>query len=148
VKYLCGWLQVSRSGYYDWLKRGESKRSREDRELSQKVVTIHGESRGTYGSPRIYQALKKEGVRVSEKRIERLMRDLGIQGRVMSVTRRQPGLKRFKAAGENLRLDVPEVTGLNQQWVADVTYLKLNGVCLYLAVVMDVYSRRIEHPPL
>ena len=143
MKYLCGWLQVSRSGYYDWLKRGESKRSREDRELSQKVVTIHGESRGTYGSPRIYQALKKEGVRVSEKRIERLMRDLGIQGRVMSVTRRQPGLKRFKAAGENLRLDAPEVTGLNQQWVADVTYLKLNGVWLYLAVVMDVYSRRI-----
>ena len=71
------------------------------------------------------------------------MRELGIQGRVVEVTRRQPGLKRFKAAGENLRLDAPEVTGPNQQWVADITYLKLHGIWLYLAVVMDVYSRRI-----
>jgi len=75
--------------------------------------------------------------------VERLMREMGLVGRVVTVTRRQPGLKRFKEAGENLRLNAPVVTGPNQQWVADVTYLKLNGIWLYLAVVMDVYSRRI-----
>jgi len=71
------------------------------------------------------------------------MREMGLVGRVVTVTRRQPGLKRFKEAGENLRLEAPEVDGPNQQWVADITYLKLNGIWLYLAVVMDVYSRRI-----
>lgn len=115
----------------------------EDRQLSRQIRVIHSDSRGTYGSPRVYQALKKQGINVGEKRVERLMRALAIQGRVVEVTRRQPGLKRFKAAGDNLRLDAPEVTGPNQQWVADITYLKLHGVWLYLAVVMDVYSRRI-----
>jgi len=71
------------------------------------------------------------------------MRVQGIQGRVVKVTRRQPGLKQFKAEGENLRLHAPQLTGLNQQWVSDVTYLKLKARWFYLAVVMDVYSRRI-----
>jgi putative transposase len=111
--------------------------------LSQRIKTIHKESRGTYGSPRIYKSLVRQGKKVGKKRIERLMQVQGIQGRVVKVTRRQPGLKRFKAAGDNLRLHAPEVTGLNQQWVADVTYLKLKERWYYLAVVMDVYSRRI-----
>jgi putative transposase len=67
----------------------------------------------------------------------------GIQGRVVKVTRRQPGLKRFKASGENLRLTAPEASGPDQIWVSDVTYLKLHGCWLYLAVVMDIYTRRV-----
>ncbi|MCU7804189.1 MAG: IS3 family transposase [Candidatus Thiodiazotropha sp. (ex Lucinoma borealis)] len=137
------WLKVSRSGFYDWLTRKESNRAKEDRQLSCKILTLYNESRGTYGSPRIHKALRRKGIRVGEKRVERLMRLLRIQGRVEKVTRKQPGLKRFKEAGANLRLDASEVTGPDQQWVADVTYIKLHGTWFYLAVVMDVYSRRI-----
>lgn len=125
------------------MKRKPSRRSKDDRRLSELILRIHSDSRGTYGSPRIFQELLRRGERVGEKRVERLMRALGIQGRVVTVTRRQPGLKRFKEAGENLRLEAPTVTEPNQQWVADITYLKVNGIWRYLAVVMDVYSRRI-----
>lgn len=142
VQYLCSWFNVSSSGFYDWLNRGESRRAVEDRRLARRIKALHQESRGTYGSPRVYLALRRKGIRVGKKRVERLMRSSGLQGRVVEVTR-TPGLKYFKAEGENLRLHAPEVTGLNQQWVADVTYIKVKGRWFYLATVMDVYSRRI-----
>jgi len=71
------------------------------------------------------------------------MREAGLQARVMLVTRHQPGLKRFQARGDNLRLQMNEPEAINQVWVADVTYLKLKGQWQYLATVMDLYSRRI-----
>ena len=70
------------------------------------------------------------------------MRQQGLQGRVVKVTRRQPGLKRFKISGENLRLNQPEATRINEVWVADITYLKVNYRWIYLATIMDIYSRR------
>ena len=140
---MCSWFEVSRSGFYAWFNRDESKRVKEDRKLSALIEKIHADSHGTYGSPRVFEALKQRGIDIAEKRVERLMREMGLVGRVVTVTRRQPGLRRFKEAGENLRLDAPVVDGTDQQWVVDVTYLKLNGIWLYLAVVMDVYSRRI-----
>ena len=91
---MCDWLKVSRSGYYAWLSRGTSPRAIEDKELGTKIIQIHQQSRGTYGSPRVYEALKKQGVAVGRKRVERLMQAHGLQGRVVKVTRRQPGLKR------------------------------------------------------
>ena len=86
--------------------------------------------------------LRRNGIRVGKKRVERLMRSLGLQARFVKVTR-TPGLKYFKAEGENLRLLAPGVSGVNQQWVSDVTYLRVKGRWFYLAAVMDVYSRRI-----
>jgi len=71
------------------------------------------------------------------------MKEAGLKGRVVRVTRRQPGLKRFQAKGENLLRKLAKPTGINQVWVADVTYLKANGRWQYLATVMDLYSRRI-----
>lgn len=71
------------------------------------------------------------------------MRLQGLQGRVIRVTRRQPGLKRFKISGENLLLNQDEATAMNQVWVADITYLKVNQRWIYLATIMDIYSRRI-----
>lgn len=108
-----------------------------------KIVNIHQKSRGVYGSPRVFKALRQQGIRVGKKRVERLMQSQGIRGRVVEVTRRQPGLKRFQARGENLRLNQPETTGLDQVWVADITYLKVGQRWLYLAAIMDLYSRRI-----
>ena len=143
MKYLCEWLQVSRSGYYDWLKRTESKRAKEDTALVAKIAEIHQRSRGTYGSPRVHKSLRNRGDRVGKKRVERLMQANGFVGRVVRVTRRQPGLKRFQAAGENLLCGEAQPTKTNQVWVADVTYLRLAGKWRYLATVMDVYSRRI-----
>lgn len=140
---MCDWLNVSPSGYYDWRKRGICQRALDDQILLQEIIKIHRSSHGRYGSPRVYKALKEKGYHVGKKRVERLMREEGLVGRVMQVTRRQPGLKRFKAAGENLRLNEPAPTGINQVWVADVTYLKVGKQWRYLATVMDVYSRRI-----
>ncbi len=143
VTYLCDWLMVSPSGFYDWEKRDASKRSIRDQALIRKIVKIHKASRGTYGSPRVHRVLQSQGEVVGQNRVARLMRESDIKGRVTRVTRRQPGLKRFKAAGENLRLDGAEVTATDQVWVSDVTYLKLHGAWRYLAVVMDLYSRRV-----
>lgn len=91
----------------------------------------------------MHRTLKDKGYSIGKKRVERLMRDKGLVGRVVRVTRRQPGLRRFKAAGENLWRLEPSPTQLNQVWVADITYLKLGKKWRYLATVMDAYSRRI-----
>ena len=80
---------------------------------------------------------------MGRKRVERLMRGAGLKGRVARVTRRQPGLKRFQARGENLLRKMGKPTAINQVWVADVTYIKVNGQWQYLATVIDLYSRRI-----
>ena len=143
VSYLCQWLKVSRSGYYDWCKRKPSKHETQDIQLGKRIVKIHQASRGTYGSPRVHETLKKEGVNVGKKRVERLMRKHSLVGRVVKVTRRIPGLKQFQSKGENLRRSAPSTTQLNQVWVGDVTYLKVKDRWHYLATVMDVYSRRI-----
>lgn len=141
--YLCDWLEVSPSGYYDWRKRQPSKRVQEDQKLTGLIRTIHRKSRGVYGSPRVYKALRQQEIRIGKKRVERLMRSEGLRGRVVEVTRRQPGLKRFQSRGQNLLLDRPASDGINQVWVADITYLKLGRHWRYLAVIMDLYSRRI-----
>lgn len=140
---MCDWLEVSRSGYYAWLKRAVSQRAIEDAQLTRKIVQIHQDSRGTYGSPRVHEALKIEGIAVGKKRVERLMQQQGLQGRVVEVTRRQPGLRRFRERGDNLRLGSPGATRCDQVWVSDITYIKVKDTYKYLIAIMDVYSRRI-----
>jgi putative transposase len=141
--FLCKWLSVSRSGYYAWVQRDLPPRAKDDECLLNKITSIFTESQGRYGSPRVFKALLAQGVAVSKKRVERLMRAANLRGRVVRVTRRQPGLKRFAAQGKNYLLKTGNATQLNQVWVADVTYLKVKGRWHYLATVMDQYSRRI-----
>ena len=143
VRYLCDWLGVSRSGYYDWVKRLPSSRAMEDIELTEKIRCIHAKSRTTYGSPRVHRHLKQVGIHVGEKRVARLMREGGLKGRVVTVTRRAPRLKRFQQAGENLRMNIPAPKVCDKQWVADLTYIKAGSNYRYLITIMDVYSRRI-----
>lgn len=140
---MCAWLDVSTSGFYIWEKREASKHYRDDQQLLKHITRIYWRSGGRYGSPRVYKALLKQDIRVGRKRVERLMREAGLKGRVVRVTRRQPGLKRFQARGENLLMKLAKPTAINQVWVADVTYLKVSGRWHYLATVMDLYSRRI-----
>lgn len=120
-----------------------SVRARANQELLCRIERIHQGSHETYGSPRVWAALRKEGVRCGEKRVARVMRWAGLQGRVVKVTRRAPGVHRFYERHDNLRLGQPLPKGVNEQWVGDITYLKTNGKGCYLAVVMDVYSRRV-----
>lgn len=136
-------MSVSRSGYYAWVQRELPQRAKDDEYLLNKITTIFTESQGRYGSPRVFKALLAQGIAVSRKRVERLMRAANLRGRVVRVTRRQPGLKRFAAQGKNYLLETGNAEGLNQVWVADVTYLKVKGRWHYLATVMDQYSRRI-----
>jgi putative transposase len=143
VKRLCNWLEVSPSGFYAWEKREAAARFRDDQKLLKRITRLFWESNGRYGSPRVFNKLRKQGVNVSRKRVERLMREAGLKGRVVRVTRRAPGLKRFKGKGENLLIKMDAPTCIDQVWVADVTYLKLNGNWQYLATLMDLYSRRI-----
>ncbi len=143
MSFLCDWLDVTRSGFYAWEKREASQRFHEDKKLLKRITHLYWQSGGRYGSPRIFKMLVKQGVNVGRKRVERLMREAGLKGRVTRVTRRQPGLKRFQARGENLLRKLEHPTSINQVWVADVTYLKVNGRWQYLATVMDLYSRRI-----
>jgi transposase InsO family protein len=143
VKLLCQWLGVSTSGFYAWEKREASARYLEDQQLLKQISRIYWRSEGRYGSPRVHEALQTQGISVGRKRVERLMREAGLRARVTRVTRRQPGLMRFKAAGPNLLKDLDEPTAINQVWVADVTYLMVNQQWRYLATVMDRYSRRV-----
>lgn len=143
VKALCAWLGVSRSGFYDWRKRQPSRREIEDAELIRRIKVIYEANEGRYGSPRIFKTLQKQGLAIGQKRVARLMRDEGLVARVVKVTRRQPGLKRFVAAGNNLRPEGEVPSKKNKVWVADVTYLKVKGTWHYLSAVMDLYSRRI-----
>ena len=133
---------MTRSGYYAWRGRGESRRRRQDRALLDTIRARFAQSRGTYGSPRIHRALVASGLRVSRRRVERLMREAGLRARAAKLYRRIPGLHGFFTSIPNRQLD-RLTTGPNQVWVGDITYLKVAGAWRYLAVVMDRYSRRI-----
>jgi len=143
VRFLCRWLGVSTSGFYAWEKREASAREREDQELLKDISRVYWESGGCYGSPRVHEKLKQRGIYISRKRVERLMKEAGLQGRVMHVIRRQGRLREFMAQGENLLMQMDHPTGIDQVWVADITYLKVKGEWQYLATVMDLFSRRI-----
>ncbi len=114
-----------------------------DIELLDDIRKAHRKSRGTYGSPRIHRYLRSKGVVIGKNRVARLMRENGLKGRVVTVTQRRPKLRRFQQAGENLRLAGLKPIKCNEQWVADLTYIKVGAKYQYLITIMDVYSRRI-----
>ena len=143
VSMMCRLLDVSTSGYYEWRKRPPSKRSREDEVLIEKIRHYHRMSDGSYGAPRILEDLQEGGVDVGQKRVARLMRAAGLQGvtrrKVIWTTIRKPGAQPTPdLVQRNFNVDGPD-----QLWVADITYISTWAGFLYLAVVMDAWSRRI-----
>lgn len=114
-----------------------------DRELLKKVRRIHRATRGVYGSPRVHQALRRESISVGRKCVERLMREASLIGRAGRIYRRIPGIERFYERHRNIRLNQPAPTGLNQQWVADLTYIRIGNEWRYLAAVLDAYWRKV-----
>ena len=141
---MCRVLGLSPSGYYDWLRRPPSARERRDVALKGRIKGIWSESDKTYGCPRIHAALRAEGWRVSRKRVARLMRELGVEG----VTRRRfrTGTTKRDAqarpAPDLVNRDF-SADGPDRLWVADITYVPTWAGWLYLAVVLDAWSRRI-----
>lgn len=140
---MCQVLKVSRSGYYDWLKHPVSPRKKKDMELKQKIMEIYHQNRKRYGSPRIHQKLLREGYAIGKKRVERLMQNLAIQAVAQRKYRATTDSAHAKPVAENhLNRDfTPE--RLNKSWVADITYIWTAEGWLYLATIMDLYSRKI-----
>jgi putative transposase len=141
VTRLCRLFAVTRAGYYAWHERPASARQRQDWALLEELRAIFEGSRGTYGSPRIHRALTVRGHRVSRRRVERLMRSDGLQGRVARVYRAKAGTHRWFGQHAN-QVRRTRASGPNQVWVGDLTYLAVAGRWWYLAAVLDQYSRR------
>jgi transposase InsO family protein len=139
---MCQLYEVTRAGFYAWRSRERSERERQNEALLGRIRRVYEASRGTYGSPRVYQALRKQGCSASENRVARVMRAHRIKARVATIRYTNPKLQRFFDAGRNEQLGL-ELSGPDQVWVGDITYVKVAGVYRYLAVVMDKYSRRV-----
>jgi len=139
---MCRFFGVSRAGYYAWREREPSLRARQDTELSKTIASLHKESRGTYGSPRIHQALRKKGIYIGRKRVTRLMRSQGLKGRSAGLYWKKAKLHKYFNGIPNRSRQV-ELKRPDQVWLGDITYLKVAGRWQYLAVVMDKFSRRI-----
>ncbi len=143
ITTMCRVLGVSASGYYAWDRRAVSARRLRDQELLDQIRAFHRASRGTYGAPRIHRDLREAGVPVSRKRVARLLKQAGLRG----VSRRKWPVTTVRAEHARPAPDLVQraftATGPNQLWVADITYIPTWAGTLYLAVVLDVWSRRI-----
>lgn len=140
---MCRVLGVSSSGFYDWLERPASQRERDNAQLLQAIKHSHETSDGTYGSPRVVRDLADTGLACSENRVARLMKAAGIKAR--HKRRRAPGQLEatVHAIAPNLLDRQFEATGPNQKWAADFTYVWTGEGWLFVAVVLDLYSRRV-----
>lgn len=140
---MCRVLGVSASGYHAWRQREASARAVEDVELLEQIRRFHRRSRGTYGAPRLHRDLRAAGVRVGRKRVARLLKQAGLRG----VSRRKWPVTTVRAEHARPAPDLVQrafsATGPNQLWVADITYIPTWAGTLFLAVVLDVWSRRI-----
>ncbi len=144
ITVMCRVLQVSRSGYYAWRQRPVSRREMANQKLTQQIEAIHQQSRQTYGSPRIQAELADQGVKCGQNRVARLMRQAELrakQERQFKVTTTDSA-HNYPIAPNLLEQDF-QASRPNEKWLADITYIATAEGWLYLAAVMDLYSRRI-----
>jgi putative transposase len=139
---MCRVLGVSSSGYYAWAKRTPSARAISDAALIERIGAIHAASHGTYGSPRVHAELVESGLSISRKRVARLMKAASLAGvsrrRFVTTTVRDGGRQAPDLVERAFKAEAP-----NRLWVADITYIPTWSGFLYLAIVLDVFSRRI-----
>lgn len=145
IRALCDAFDVSPSGYYDWLQRRDQPgpRAREDQQLGQQVRQIHRESRETYGVPRIQACLRQSGQRHGRNRLARLMRQQGLCGRQKRYRVRTTESDHDHPIAPNRLAEAPPATGPNQLWAADITHVQTRQGWVYVAAILDLYSRRI-----
>ncbi|QRK05536.1 IS3 family transposase [Archangium violaceum] len=143
VDFMCEQLGVSRSGYYAWKERPESARDKADRALAEEVTRIHRDSRGTYGSPRVHAELRARGQRVSRKRVARLMNEHDIAARKRRRFVRTTDSRHNQPVAPNILERNFSPGQPNSTWATDITYVGTGQGWLYLAVVMDLFSRKV-----
>jgi putative transposase len=146
IEHSCQAFEVSPSGYYDWRRRREQpcQRQQQDEQLKVDIAHIHRESRETYGAPRVQMKLRGLGQRHGRNRIARLMREQNLCGRQKKRYRIQTtDSKHDEPIAPNRLAEAPLPTGPDQVWVADITYVATAGGWVYVAAILDLYSRRI-----
>lgn len=143
VATMCRVLGVSPSGYWAWSKRPPSARARADAELTETIRAIHVDSRGTYGMPRVHAELRETGTHCSRKRVARLMRTAGLEGVHRRRSTRTTIRDRDAATAPDLVEREFSASRPDTLWVADITYVPTWAGFLYVAVVIDVFSRRV-----
>lgn len=143
VSALCRLLGVTRQGYYAFARRPASARADREQALRERLRAMHAESRGTYGSPRLHAALRREGTRVGKSRVERALRSMGLQGRSRRrwrvTTRANPA---HPVVGNKLDREF-SASKPNERWVTDITYVWTDEGWCYLAVIVDLFSRAV-----
>ena len=140
---MCRVLKLSRSGYYAWIKRKPSPRTQENEVLSQEIQQIYQDSRQTYGSPRIHAALVAKGFQVGRQRVVRLMKKLGIFARRKRKFKATTDSEHDLPIAQNVLARDFTTTEPDRDWVADMTYIWTTEGWLYLAVIIDLFSRRV-----
>lgn len=143
IRLLCRVLAVSTSGYYAWLQRPVSQRQQANQQLREHIRCFHERSRGTYGSPRIHADLLEMGFRCSRKRVARLMRLAGLRARCRRRYKVTTQTAARQQVAPNLLSQDFSAERVNQKWLADITYIATRQGWLYLAAIMDAFSRRI-----
>ncbi|MET8134138.1 IS3 family transposase [Streptomyces sp. NPDC005251] len=145
VQRICRVLEVSRSGYYRWLAGAEARQTRRaaDDALVEEIREIHADHKGTYGVRRIHAELRGFGHTVNRKRVERLMRVNGVEGRHLRRRKRTTVPDRLAPPAPDLVNRVFHAGQLDEKWCGDITYVQVGGTWLYLACVLDICSRRV-----
>ena len=144
VSVLCEVLAVSRSGYYRSAKHRPTQRQRDDARLAEQIAAAHAHSRKNYGAPRIVAELRDADTPISKRRCARLMKAHGLQGRKKHRRRpRTTDSQHAHAPAKNLLAEQPAPTGPNQAWMTDITYIETGEGWLYLAAILDGWSRRV-----
>ena len=140
---MCCWLDVSRAGYYAWVRARERPPKPREINLTAEVEQIYNEHHSRYGSPRILLELARRGIRVGKRRVERVMRERGMVGRTRRRFIKTTVTDESTSFAENLLKRDFSTTGPNQKWVTDLTYVDTDEGWLYLAGIQDLYSGRI-----
>jgi putative transposase len=140
---MCQVLEVSENGYYNWRKRGKSQRKQDDDYLTERIEDAYHTNRGVYGSPRIHAELKAQGIHCGRKRIVRLMQEKGISARRKRRKARTTNSNHSSPIAPNLLERDFEASAPNKKWVTDITFIATWEGWLYLAGVLDTYSRKL-----
>src|SRR5689334_3857932 len=143
VRVMCKMLDVSASGYYAWRDRPESMRASANRQLLDEIRRVHGDSRGRYGSPRVHAALRAEGRQIGRNRVARLMHHHGVRARQKRRFCRTTDSRHDFPLAPNLLGRRFTASAPDRVWLADITYVPTAEGWLYLAAVMDLFSRKI-----
>jgi len=143
IAFMCRHLGVSKSGYYAWCKRPECARAREDRRLAVLTREAYERNRRVYGSPRVHRELAAQGVNISRKRVIRLMQQEGLRGKTPRRWAKTTDSNHHLPVAPNLLARDFQASAPNQRWVGDVTYLRTPQGWMYLAAVLDLYSRMV-----